>query len=498
MHNICISCLAWDRQLFPVDKYTSVLSDITQSMKVFVLQGKVCWECKAYLRKIQFFKERTLQSINLLQQYGDVNKLKQQHTIQPVLSRSKTRIVDCAALPKPNSTVVQTNDSILTNKVYYISQAGSQYIINGIDKLSPPVLLPINQLVPLNNGNVNDGNVNDGNVNPSIVKTENVDMNVGVSVKVEPIDDVTIDANGDVEESIVHESEELDCVIDCIIENPPKKEKIHKSQKMRREPEVTEMPGAWTSELVSDSQMLKWRAADENDNKYLVSRYKCTQCVIGFVNAQSWRNHHDIYHNRQIGQYVCDVCQMRFAEEYILNEHRDNHKRLYKCVKCPFTNRRSALIIEHCKTAHSGTENNKSQCNCVGKSSCDKCRNKNKTETRHIAYNYSYKCGVCSEHEQCSRMGKDKQQFRIGMLSRTKILLRVGAKLFHKSQHLGSPPIRQSIFFPQNTDQLGDLRPYGCGDCDKKFRFSGELLSHRLLFHRRQTSTKAATSSSKS
>ncbi|XP_049884110.1 zinc finger protein 676-like isoform X2 [Pectinophora gossypiella] len=123
--------------------------------------------------------------------------------------------------------------------------------------------------------------------------------------------------------------------------------------------------------------------------KFSNANFKCMDCYRGFTAEKAFKNHLAI-HDPSTGQYVCDICRVRFNKRGRLTKHMQlRHKYKFICKMCSQVTRNSTCAREHYK-CHAGF---KYDCE-----HCGKVFSKYGSRINHIRiFHGSVTCSICQE-----------------------------------------------------------------------------------------------------
>ncbi|CAG9577706.1 unnamed protein product [Danaus chrysippus] len=105
--------------------------------------------------------------------------------------------------------------------------------------------------------------------------------------------------------------------------------------------------------LLSKAEQIQEIEKRKTSSNYINSYYKCEKCFKGFITEPTYRNHM-VCHDPERGPHTCDVCSSHWPCARALRAHSLNtHERKYMCRVCDHVSRSSHRAKEHSKW-HSG------------------------------------------------------------------------------------------------------------------------------------------------
>ncbi|XP_045783173.1 zinc finger protein 883-like isoform X2 [Maniola jurtina] len=117
---------------------------------------------------------------------------------------------------------------------------------------------------------------------------------------------------------------------------------------------------------LSKSEQLSEIEQRKTSSNYINSFYKCDKCFKGFITDATFRNHM-LSHDEERGEFVCEICQSRWAEArqlrtHIVNSHERNHRAkehsnwhngfTFDCKICGASFAKSTSHLTHIRLQH--------------------------------------------------------------------------------------------------------------------------------------------------
>lgn len=129
----------------------------------------------------------------------------------------------------------------------------------------------------------------------------------------------------------------------------------------------------YTTEYMSEAEMLACREEAKLKVQYASSVYKCELCIIGFYTQQQVEDHFVSMHRAKPGQVACKVCYI-FVDEAKLSSHSSSHYTRYSCRQCGRRELCATRMQQHVR-GHAGAIS-------IGGAAASKSRKKKDKETK--------------------------------------------------------------------------------------------------------------------
>ncbi|XP_039762883.1 zinc finger protein 846-like [Pararge aegeria] len=253
--------------------------------------------------------------------------------------------------------------------------------------------------------------------------------------------------------------------------------------------------------------VLSWDQVEEERQKALKSHvflrheHRCYTCVVGFNHRCKLDDHIAKKHDPSLGTVECSVCNVRLANVFGLRAHRRRHVARWRCRLCGAMWSRAEIAADHVSRAHGGN---------TPVHTCHVCGQRETTLGRlriHVStHSEKQKC------ELCGKMFRNKESLR------THLFIHKGEKehacprcdkkfLFKKAMevhcisHDASSQLycyecdvnfKNQMSFNQHMKYtLKHVDPaklkHACELCDKRFVKAVRLQEHKLAVHLKQT-----------
>lgn len=288
-NNICSCCLSCDRNLEPLDKYSSIFTNIMQG-KISTIQNlnlstmHACWECVGLLKRVLKFQLRA-ESAQAILQFSD---------IQPMFYPPLTTL----------------NSITITEKSH-------QYY-------------------------------NHENLSLEI----KYDIKVDLSDEIKPDVDVKNQIKDD-DDDCVQSFDDGDCNDDFFESSAKRKykpsNKDRKATAANKFKKIILKKDSINHKRVSvtPEQLAALMEKEKTDKHYLKNKYKCQSCIISYKTALKLSEHNEKYHCESSGPMRCKICTRRFQTSRLLNAHSESHYTKYACQICDETFYRRYNYYKH-------------------------------------------------------------------------------------------------------------------------------------------------------
>ncbi|KAJ2942276.1 hypothetical protein O0L34_g15823 [Tuta absoluta] len=117
---------------------------------------------------------------------------------------------------------------------------------------------------------------------------------------------------------------------------------------------------------LSYEEMLLEREKESKRDSYMKSEYKCESCLIGFKYAKSYETHCKSKHSLDLGNYSCPICKTIIASVESFTSHYKRHMRRYECSICHKRTMDVKVMQQHYYSTHEIQLKNYT-CNICGK-----------------------------------------------------------------------------------------------------------------------------------
>ncbi|XP_053622511.1 zinc finger protein Xfin-like [Plodia interpunctella] len=113
----------------------------------------------------------------------------------------------------------------------------------------------------------------------------------------------------------------------------------------------TVIKGGYTTEYLTQEEMLADREESRQKVTYASSVYKCELCVIGFYTQQQVKDHFMAAHRAKPGKSACKICYV-YVEDTELSSHVQSHYTRHACCACGQRERSARLMQLHVAAHH--------------------------------------------------------------------------------------------------------------------------------------------------
>jgi hypothetical protein len=195
--------------------------------------------------------------------------------------------------------------------------------------------------------------------------------------------------------------------------------------------------------------------------------------------------------------FACDLCDKKFAYQYLLRGHRKNHTRNKDFTPCPHCNKeykgperlRAHIIQKHEKTLSCKTF----MCEYCSKTYVDPAALKTHQAKDHLNTYQRVKCEVCGKelsdirslrkHRQSQHLNAYKFQCeKCGTKCLFKSHLAAHMKSAHNDSGSASTKVKKTVKPKQGSDRLlSEKSKYNheCDSCGQEFDNRSEVMKHR-------------------
>ncbi|CAH0602381.1 unnamed protein product [Chrysodeixis includens] len=135
--------------------------------------------------------------------------------------------------------------------------------------------------------------------------------------------------------------------------------------------------------------------AQRRSKKYIEAEFKCYSCALAFLFKDTYQAHM-MRHEESNGEYVCDICSLRFATPRVLRSHVCSHAALLACRACGarVRPRRARAHRTHCNKGYCRVT-----CHLCAKVFQDGSALQQHLKRFHMSKtsNRTYPCSVCGQ-----------------------------------------------------------------------------------------------------
>ncbi|KAJ8706545.1 hypothetical protein PYW07_012623 [Mythimna separata] len=103
--------------------------------------------------------------------------------------------------------------------------------------------------------------------------------------------------------------------------------------------------------VLTGTEMEEYRNKKRLLPLYVIAQYKCEKCIVRFK-SQEKLDEHNLKHDKSQGNSVCGICEQRFADKNLLNDHYRQHFIVYECMKCSYRHSNRMLLSTHIRNKH--------------------------------------------------------------------------------------------------------------------------------------------------
>ncbi|XP_048480129.1 PR domain zinc finger protein 10 isoform X2 [Plutella xylostella] len=387
--NCCTTCLSSDRRLYPIKAYLPELRYLCKEVS-FLVQDRICYECKAILTKTLKFRERALKAMAVISSLGQENaiQLYQEiniNTLSPLTCSNVKNTFDAEYDLTYNDTT-DVNISPTEVKIEF-------------DETS----------IKVGNEDTSDGVSDDDDREPlSGPKMEGtVDAESFLTPwRVEAVSAEYTEQEQSDDNEMPPESSRLITTED----SPKSSRKVNNSYIYSNTDQpsssLPENEYVYDIKIFSKSEMLEYRETMKKSALYVGKSYKCEKCSISISKKELFDKHMEL-HDMKNGQFMCLFCEQRFPEKRTCEAHVQSHFRYYACRYCDYRHHREQQIRWHMQRNHKKFE-------------CKKCNDEfpcynelvNHTRRAHVK---KLKCDVCDKTLNSANSLKQHMQRHQGL-----------------------------------------------------------------------------------
>ncbi|KAJ8704929.1 hypothetical protein PYW08_012249 [Mythimna loreyi] len=103
--------------------------------------------------------------------------------------------------------------------------------------------------------------------------------------------------------------------------------------------------------ILNDTELKESRNKRRLNPLFVASQIKCEKCILRFQ-SQEKLDEHNLLHDVSQGNSICGVCEQRFPNENVLNDHFRLHFIMYECMKCPYRHNNRIRLSTHIRNKH--------------------------------------------------------------------------------------------------------------------------------------------------
>ncbi|KPJ10206.1 GDNF-inducible zinc finger protein 1 [Papilio machaon] len=261
----------------------------------------------------------------------------------------------------------------------------------------------------------------------------------------------------------------------------------------------------YTMIVFTEEEMLKNREEKRNQPNYKKIPYKCESCVLGFLRKETYNQHIKKRHDKNIGKYVCNICQSCYISMKSLKKHIKKHYVVYKCTLCDYETLELWSVVSHCRLKHSKDVHGRIHCQ-----QCSVIVGTPNELSEHMQSNHLLKCNQCNEKfkgkhtlrthkirihgvkrdyicDICKKTFKTKSRLESHIVSHNTILANKMAFCMECNvQYKNIYVYRNHLKNSANHSE----RVYECEDCKKKFASKVYWRKHWEFYHLHKSSFK--------
>ncbi|XP_053622717.1 zinc finger protein 57-like [Plodia interpunctella] len=306
VNGICVGCLNYKRRMYNDIRINDCFKVLAKIEVPECLSIQVCWECLAAVRTVDRFQKQIVSSFEILHDYS-----------------RKHMFLDN---PSDLSRHAQTRFSISPIQI----EPNCEPLPDKAEVKEEPHQMEIE-------------------IDESIaIKTEDDDDSTQAEDL--PIDDASIDNNSiDNMEEVKSDDDD-----DVSLSKLKKKKKKKKSRDETKEKTKNKKLKTLPEDLVeiytvpTEKGMRCIREDDLNSAEFQAIKYKCQDCVMGFLSLKLVNAHMEGRHQpKGDTSCQCDVCKAYFLSKDNLVSHRLLHFTAYRCKKCDFKTSAKRIISQH-------------------------------------------------------------------------------------------------------------------------------------------------------
>ncbi|XP_039762832.1 zinc finger protein 354A-like [Pararge aegeria] len=337
---LCCTCLSTDRNVISINGITNIyqvfrliMYDYTGDRygdSIIELDQLICWECLAIMKKFSKFKRQVhnaqehLRVLAMSQSQETMDHTYISQSLSSLECTTKTNydkvVVDCTNDIKttewPQHYITISTTQNVKNESYDVGQALRDHISLGIEDhvMGVPEIVLENPVSGVMSHIVLDPN--------ALVTSEPYTVQ---QVKGE-MPELTIDSTAVGETVIIAQKS--------------------KAEAFRQKHSKTDMKSGYTTEYMTETDMLAVREEEKKKVHYVSLVYKCELCIIGFYTQQQVEDHFLAMHREKPGYLPCRICYVYTAEDK-LSEHTDTHYIRHVCKMCNKVEYSVKLINQH-------------------------------------------------------------------------------------------------------------------------------------------------------
>ncbi|CAH0730996.1 unnamed protein product, partial [Brenthis ino] len=103
---------------------------------------------------------------------------------------------------------------------------------------------------------------------------------------------------------------------------------------------------------IDDKERLYWSAMDKNVRNFRTMAYTCNLCTTGYAKSEYYAKHMRTFHSKTSGNFECDICKRKYKCKSRLKSHIIEHFSKYVCTICKFETYKLWTINGHLDCAH--------------------------------------------------------------------------------------------------------------------------------------------------
>ncbi|KAG7306571.1 hypothetical protein JYU34_007941 [Plutella xylostella] len=333
--NCCTTCLSSDRRLYPIKAYLPELRYLCKKVS-FLVQDRICYECKAILTKMVKFRERALKAMavlssleqeNAIQLYQEINI----NTLSPLTCSNVKNTFDAEYDLTYNDTT-DVNISPIEVKIEF-------------DETS----------IKVANEDTSDG-VSDDDDDREPLSGPKMKGTVDAESFLTPWRVEAVSAEyTEKEQSDDNEMPPKSSSLITTEDSPKSSRKVNNSYIYSNSDQpslsLPENEYVYDIKIFNKSEMLEYRETMKKSPLYVGKSYKCEKCIIPISKNELFDKHMEL-HDMKNGRFMCLYCEQRFPEKRACEAHVQSHFRYYACRYCDYRHHREQQIRWHMQRNH--------------------------------------------------------------------------------------------------------------------------------------------------
>ncbi|XP_028034319.1 zinc finger protein 718-like isoform X1 [Bombyx mandarina] len=515
---ICVTCLSSDRSLIPLSKISGKIKFV--NLYEVPPMGYICWECSGIVNKFYKFKLQTVEAQQLLLTRKNMRNSLSKLNVTTTTNFNYELEFDYDPLTNADTdkkshvkteSVYEITDSIETS--YNVANTVNAYVekVECTTKIKGKKPKTVNKETSNNKckttstlfnkvgkiKTINELTSRNKQKIDSHVYKENIKSIKKRKLKRKDKEDISI--NSSISKKITKSD---------IVKGILRKDNDRYSDDTEKEDNqvtngcVQDFKDKFEEVKYSENELEKIREDKRKHYNFKKIPYKCDSCVLGFMRKENYDLHIVKKHDQTVGEYVCPVCQVRFACEASMNKHKSKHFVSYRCRLCSFETSELWSAVKHNKRKHKFDSNDKIHC-----AECEVVVKTGDELTEHMRLKHVLFCNECGEkfkgkhtlRTHMRRVHSAKRQHVCGVCSRTFVSKsRLESHLVSHDETLAKKLAfctvcnvqYKNIFVYRNhlkNSANHTERLYPCPECDKKFASNVYRRQHYNFYHLRKS-----------